>query len=102
MKRLLPQLSCRRLARLGHRRRGIDDRRQHLELDAHRSGEILGLGAGRRDAGGDALADIAHLLRGERRIARDLEARHLRDRPHLREPRQIARGEDASAASGGA
>jgi hypothetical protein len=55
--------------RLAQRRRGVDHRRQQLELDAHRGGQILGFGARRRDAGGNGLAGIPGLVHGERRIA---------------------------------
>ena len=44
-----------------------------VELDL--GGEVLGLGARRRDAHGDQLADVAHLARGEHRLQRRLEAR---------------------------
>ena len=86
--------------RLGQRGGRVDDCRQHLEIDADRIGEVLRFGAGRRDACGNGVADIADLLRCQRRIARDLEPVHLRHRPHLGEARQVARGEDASLGVG--
>src|SRR5262249_43847373 len=66
----------------------------------HRVGKVLRLRARRRDAGGNGFADIPHLLRGQRRIARNLEAGHLRHRAHLGEARKVTRGEDASAGIG--
>src|SRR6516165_1368867 len=69
-------------------------------MDPHRLGKVLRLGARRRDAGGNGFAHISHLLRGQRRIARNLEAGHLRHRAHLGEARKVTRGEDASAGIG--
>ena len=93
---VVPPALVHQAGRLGDGGGGVDDRRQDLEIDADRIGQVLSLGAGGRDAGGNGVADIADLVRGQRRIARDLEAVDLRHRPHLREARQIARGKDAS------
>ena len=100
MNRLFAQPSCTRLGVLVSAGCGVDDRRQHLEIDVDRIGEVLRFGAGRRDAGGNGLADITDLVRGQRRIARDLEPVDLRHRPHLGEARQVARGEDPSLGVG--
>ena len=74
-KRLSPQCSCTSgragLARLQH----VDDRRQRLEIQLDLGGQVLCLGAGRRHAHGDELADVAHLARGQDRLHRGLEAR---------------------------
>ncbi len=50
-----------------HVARRVHDWRQHLEIDGHGGCQILGLGAGRGETGGDRLADIAHLVDGQRR-----------------------------------
>ena len=64
MNRLLLQLSCTRLGALPQHGSGVDDRRQQPRNRRVTSArEILGLGAGRRDAGGDRLADEPHLVR---------------------------------------
>ncbi len=72
--------------------RRVDRRFQHLELDGDRIGEILRLAAGRRDAGGDRLADIAHLVGGERRPRRRFGAGRLGHDPDRLKARQIGRG----------
>jgi hypothetical protein len=56
----------------------IDDRVQGLELDRDRLRQVLGLAASGRDAGGDRLADIAHLVGGKRRPGRCLGAGRVR------------------------
>ena len=82
------------------RGRGVDDGGQQFVIDGHQAREVLGFGAGRREAGGDAFADEPHLVGGERRIARDLEARHLRDRAHLGQARQVLCGEHPAGGVG--
>ena len=67
---------------------------------ADRVGKVLRFRARGGDAGGNGFADIPHLLRGKRRIARNLEAGHLRHRAHLSEARKITRGEDPAAGVG--
>ena len=53
MNRLFAPALVHQAGRRGQRGGRVDDRRQHLEIDADRIGEVLRLGAGRRDAGGD-------------------------------------------------
>ena len=86
--------------RVGQRAGGVDDRRQHFEIDADRVGKVLRFRARGCDAGGNGFADISHLLPGKRRIARNLEAGHLRHRAHLAEAWKITRGEDPSTGIG--
>ena len=64
-----------RLARAEH----VVDRRQLLEIELDGSRDVLGFGAGSRDAHRDELADLAHLVGGEHRLLRDLEAGKRRD-----------------------
>ena len=81
--------------------RCVDHCVEHLEVDDDAGGDVFRLGAGRRDAGGDRLADIAHLVGGERRPGRRFGAARLRhdaDRLHLR---QVCGGEDAAACIAG-
>ncbi len=79
------------------RGRRIDDGIERLEIDGDARGEVLRQGAARRDAGGDRLADIAHLVGRQRRPRRRLGAAGLRHHPDRRHPRQIGRGEDMAA-----
>ncbi len=51
-----------------HRGDAIDHGRKLVELELDLIGQILGLGAGRAQACGDRLADVAHAIVGERRI----------------------------------
>ena len=55
--------------------RRVDDGVERLEIDRDRVGEVFRLVARRRDAGGDRLADIAHLVGRERRPGRRFGAR---------------------------
>ena len=45
-----------------HLARGVDHRRQHLELDGDGIGEVFRLATGGRYADGDRLPDIAHFV----------------------------------------
>ncbi len=78
------------------RRDRIDHGVEHVVINRHRRGEVFRLGAARRDAGGDRLADIPHLVGRERRPGRRLDAggmRHDADRLH---PRQVRGGKHAA------
>ena len=77
----------------GARRLCIHHRVERPVVDGDGSGEVLGFGAGRRDAGGDRLADIAHLVGRERRPGRRAGAGRLRHHPDRLDPRQIGGGE---------
>ena len=80
----------------------IHHRVERLVVDRDGGGEVLGFGAGRRDAGGDRLADIAHLVGRERRPGRRAGARRLRHDPDRLDARQIGGGEyPAPCAPGG-
>ena len=58
-------------ARLQH----VDDGGERIEVELDLGGEVLGFGAGRGDAHGYRLADVADLGRGQDRLQRGLEAR---------------------------
>ena len=64
-------------------------------------GQILGLGARRRDAHGDELADIAHLAGGQHRLHGRLEAGKRRIGADGRTPVQVLGDEHAIADAGG-
>ena len=84
----------------GARGRCIDHRVERPVVDGDGGGEVLGFGAGRRDAGGDRLADIAHLVGRERRPGRRAGAGRLRHHPDRLDPRQVGRGEDPAPRGG--
>ena len=67
----------------------VGDCRQFVEVHFDRGGEVLGLGAGRGDADGDGLADMAHLVLREHRLLRRLEAGQRTDRDDRRDAGQI-------------
>ena len=85
--------------RIGPRRRlaGIDDGGQFLDIEHNPLGDILRLGRRGGEADGDGLADIAHLVRGEDREVRCLEARYPRDRADRFHVREILRGKYVTA-----
>ncbi len=89
-----------RVAAAAHVARRVDHRVQYLEIDRDGIGEVFRLAARRRNAGGDRLADIAHLVGGERRPGRRFGAGRVRDDADRLDPRQIGRGEDAAARLG--
>ena len=63
----------------------IDQRRPVLDLDRDLIGDVLGLGGGRREYGGEGFADKAHhVLRQDRLRDRPVIelVQHRRDRPH--------------------
>ena len=63
----------------------VGDRRQRVEVELHRLGDVLGLGPGRGDAERQALAGEAHLAAGERRVVGGFvrgQARLRTDRAH--------------------
>ena len=72
------QVVAPRLVHEGRARRArgehVVQRGQVLEFDLDRRDHVLRLGQGRRDAHGDRLADVAHLVGGEHRLQRRLEA----------------------------
>src|SRR3954451_3893386 len=72
---------------------GIED----LVIDRDRRGEVFRLGTGWGDAGGDGLADIAHLVGRQRRPGRRLGARRLGHDPDRLHPGEIGGGEHAAA-----
>ena len=78
-----------RLARRAH----VVDGRELLEVQRYARRDILGLGARRRDAHGDQLADMPHLAGRQRRLLGDLEAGQSRHRPDGLDAVQIRRRE---------
>ncbi len=89
-----------RVAAAAHVARRQNHRVERLVIDHDRGGEVLGLGARRGDAGSDRLADIARLVRGERRPRRRLGARRLGFDADRLYPRQIGGGEDPALGVG--
>ena len=75
---------------------GVDDRVEHLVIDHDRSGQVLGFAPYWGDAGCNHLADIAHLVYGQRRPGRRLGAGRLGDDPDRHDLRQIRCGENPS------
>ena len=89
------------VAAAAHVARRVDDRVEHLEIDGDRVGEVFRLAARRGDAGGDRLADIAHLVGGERRPGAAPWPRLACNGDADRfDARQIGGGEDAAARLG--
>ena len=81
----------------GHR---IDHGRQRFVIDGDGSGEVQGLGAGRCNAGGDGLADEAHLVGRQHRPGRRPRPRRLRHHADRLDLRQVGGGEDPGARLG--
>ena len=74
----------------------VDDRIEHLVIDADPLRQVFRFAAGQRNAGGDRLADIAHLVRGERRPGRRFGAGRVGHDADRLDARQLGRGVDAA------
>jgi hypothetical protein len=80
--------------------RCVDDGGERLEIDRDRIGDVFRGVARRRDAGGDCLADIAHLVGRERRPRRRFGARGARHDADRLHPWQIRCREDVPSRLG--
>ena len=89
---IVAPLLMHRVTAAAHVARRVDHRFQYLEIDRDGIGEVFRLAARGRDAGGDRLADIAHLVGGERRPGRRFGAGRLGHDPDRLKARQIGRG----------
>ena len=84
---------------LGARRERVDQNGQLVELDVDLLGQVFGLGARRRDAHRDRLADEAHLAVRQRMPLGELVAGHRGRRDHGGCFGQVGPDEHASLAA---
>jgi len=94
---IVPPLLMDGMAAAAHVARRVDDRIQYFEIDRNGVGEVFRFATRRRDAGGDGVADIAHLVGRERRPRRRFGASRVRDDPDRFYARKIGRGKDPAA-----